>query len=338
MEFWYLTTYSLYFSCSCWSFITMAVKILDETLRRDFGFKHIMFVYSGRRGMHCWVSDPSARRLQNEERSAIVEYMNIRSGDGAGLLRQLELKPGKHATEPILSDFASIMDAITEPLHPSLERSYGILEKLFEKHIIDVPGQGLLTSPRNWEQLLELIPPAFKDERKNIKERWEGQRVTAGKRWTIFKEELDNLKQNPKKSNKLTPAHKTYLNKVKYAVVFLYTYPRLDINVTKQVNHLLKSPFCIHPGTMKVCVPFLAENSDDFDPDTVPKAQDLWNPSFAKADDTSSAVAKGQLTALKPYLETFGKYIIRLNEDISKASRSEQQGIQFDRDTGLINI
>lgn len=54
---------------------------MDVGLRQDFGFKHILWVYSGRRGVHCWVGDDSARALANEGRSAIADYFSVVSGN-----------------------------------------------------------------------------------------------------------------------------------------------------------------------------------------------------------------------------------------------------------------
>jgi DNA primase catalytic subunit len=36
-----------------------------------------MWVYSGRRGVHCWISDLRARALSKEGREAIASYISV---------------------------------------------------------------------------------------------------------------------------------------------------------------------------------------------------------------------------------------------------------------------
>ena len=62
----------------CWQMMTMAVKVMDQGLRDDFGFTHICWFYSGRRGVHAWICDESARTLSNEARTAVANYFEVR--------------------------------------------------------------------------------------------------------------------------------------------------------------------------------------------------------------------------------------------------------------------
>ena len=61
----------------CWKLMTMAIKVMDAGLREDFGFENIAWIYSGRRGVHAWICDESARLLTNEGRSAVATYFQV---------------------------------------------------------------------------------------------------------------------------------------------------------------------------------------------------------------------------------------------------------------------
>ena len=54
-----------------------ALLVLKTILTKEFGFKHILYVFSARRGVHIWVCDRSARELTDSQRKAIVDYLSF---------------------------------------------------------------------------------------------------------------------------------------------------------------------------------------------------------------------------------------------------------------------
>ncbi|GBP28273.1 DNA primase small subunit [Eumeta japonica] len=71
--------------------------------------------------------------------------------------------------------------------------------------------------------------------------------------------------------------------KIKYLVEEIklqYCYPRLDVNVTKGFNHLLKSPFSIHPKTGKVSIVFKPNKVRNMKLDEVPTISSLLDENF----------------------------------------------------------
>lgn len=61
----------------CWPFLHIAIQVIRLTLIDIFNFKHFFFVFSGRRGIHCWVCDKRARFLSSSIRSAILNFLTI---------------------------------------------------------------------------------------------------------------------------------------------------------------------------------------------------------------------------------------------------------------------
>lgn len=84
-------------ACSrCWPLVMAAVRALHAALINDFGYKRVLWVYSGRRGVHCWVCDRRARQLSNEARQRILDYLAVYwdSGDARALMAPFAKRMG----------------------------------------------------------------------------------------------------------------------------------------------------------------------------------------------------------------------------------------------------
>jgi len=140
------------------------------------------------------------------------------------------------------------------------------------------------------------------------------------------------------------------LEKLIPAIVLTYTYPRLDAEVSKTINHLLKGPFCVHPRTGRVCVPIDPSAIDTFDPTAVPTVARLVQEATlattggglgggigrgdAAADDDDPMGGDGgkaaggagagvwRATSLRPYVEQFERFVAECESDVTSARRA----------------
>ncbi|KAJ3354537.1 hypothetical protein HDU91_005763 [Kappamyces sp. JEL0680] len=246
---------------TCWSFMTVAIKVLHQALTDDFGFKHLLWVYSGRRGVHCWVCDDRARALSAESRKAIVGYLEL-------------LKGGENSGRKSRDHWTKLLGVI--------------------------PDEGV-----GRERLTHSYPQRT------------GPRLVLESLSAGSQEVGDAAdKAAPEQGTDSAVTQKPGLDSIARDIVFQYSYPRLDSHVSIGLNHLLKSPFCVHPKTGRVCIPIDPVKCSEFDPFKVPSLQELIDEPAGKA------------SSLQPHLDYFKSFCNGLNESIQsnlRASRSEQE-------------
>ena len=252
----------------CWYFMAAAIKVLDRALRQDLGFNHLLWVFSGRRGIHCWVCDQKALELDDQARKAVADYLSV--------VKDIE---GAESYAPV-----------TYPLHPLTEAALPELEPIFMKHVANdtddddedaIEGQGLLcdNNPDGWKQILRHVPNESVQQR--LETEWSKASMTPEQRWSQLKltvaSEAKSLVSKGQANNGKVGEEAKKLLQCPAAIVFVFTYPRLDAAVSHHRNHLLKSPWCVHPKTGRVCVPLDPTTAEHFDPHTVPTLVSLFN-------------------------------------------------------------
>lgn len=231
----------------CWKFMVLAIKILDFQLDDMFGFKARMWVFSGRRGVHCWVGDKKARMLNNTQRSAIATRLNLFKKNG-----QIEITEGRlkqTRLPPIVRDAFEV--AMKDGIFEGMVFEQGWLET--DDFVNEYPQ----LTEKGKADLLTLLKTYQTPEEK----------------WHVLRAMYDDEYRKTLKAN---DAINDIIPQGKDRYMLLYfvlqrCYPRLDVNVSTGTNHLLKSPFCIHPKTGNVAVPLDVEKIESFDVTQCPR-------------------------------------------------------------------
>uniref|UniRef100_A0A7S4JP89 DNA primase small subunit n=1 Tax=Paramoeba aestuarina TaxID=180227 RepID=A0A7S4JP89_9EUKA len=149
------------------------------------------------------------------------------------------------------------------------------------------------------------------------------------------------LKASVKKYNAEKNKGKYYQNvSLHKEIAFQYSYPRLDVAVSKGLNHLLKSPFCAHPKTGKICVPIDPMNCEKFSPKKVPTLSDLvedidrlGREREKEGGGKERDKEKGwKGTRLQPYVKFFqNSFLIPMQKEI-RASLVKNNGVSHDEE------
>ncbi|EPY19568.1 DNA primase small subunit [Strigomonas culicis] len=224
----------------CWTWMSCAAHVLRSVLEEDFGFQYILPVYSGRRGVHLWVCDRRARGLHDDERSALVGYLTV-----------VAPKTLRSATVSDLGAHRAIHPTIRHLLREHMEPAFA---KLFLHSGTDNPNN-VATNPKAAAIVYEAITAVLKAARSESLSRFTTRMAYSPGNvldWSTVLQALGSSERD--------------VRDIVQAVSLLLMYPRLDEHVSTRRDHLLKLPFCIHPGTGSLCCPLEWAEIDAFDP------------------------------------------------------------------------
>ncbi|CAH8579947.1 unnamed protein product [Schistosoma curassoni] len=222
-----------------------------------------------------------------------------------------------------------------EPIfHPCVDAACDILMPRFTTYCSTTNGQNLFGNKKRLDKLLSFLPVELKDLRERLLDEWstdtqENKEEVSTKRWNTLRK---FLKENGRAN-------------VLKEIVLNFTYPRLDVNVSTGLNHLLKSPFCVHPKTGYICIPFNPQEVDKLDPFNVPTLNELVeqlssvtnNDHDCGNNDENISSNDRHLLSFKntslrssiEYFETFIKHVLKAENSCFNVNQAEGNSDSF---------
>lgn len=199
----------------CWEYIKIVYTLVDSELRETYDFKHILWVFSGRRGVHCYVFDKSAL-------------------DQRDIISSLELTQKINDTYELKNNIDFKSDYIKKAL------------KLFNTHFmrVCVREQKLFATDKGIDMLINSSP--VEEVRKGLSSKLtpykNNNRFTSEQVYEAY--ELF-----------LKAKGGQHLNQSKIFLMLKIFSPRFDSNVTTDNAHLLKCPFSVNSNTFNIVTP-----------------------------------------------------------------------------------
>ena len=138
----------------CWAFITAAVRVLDSAIRNEFGYQKLLWVYSGRRGIHLWISDKEAMELTDQQRKALVSWLTITHG-GKESSKKLNLHNGGKLPPSLQSVFFHPLNQYLLSTRPFARNALNYLKTIFVDLILR--NQKCFDTKEGYEELLKAV-------------------------------------------------------------------------------------------------------------------------------------------------------------------------------------
>ena len=267
----------------CWQLLVVAVEILEQALAEDFDYHKLLFVFSGGRGLHIWVCDKKARKLQDFVRKGVVDYLELVTGNDKAASLLGENVIGKvedsHLWKHKIDDTSRrevrefyLENYVSEPVRRALEiLSKHFIKILDEQAIFAVDEKGEFIHGKCLEIMLRVVAHRSKEMRERVSDRWRrGRGQSARDMLALVDAEVARYEKSLTLEDynaERPPGERVQrLAFIEEEIMLSFLYPRMDYNVSTMQNHLLKLPFSVHPKSRKISIPLSRKEVTTFNP------------------------------------------------------------------------